>query len=164
MVGGIAIIAIGIGVFVFLYGGNRFNSSSAVANNNLSVVAVPFTKIVQGDTSTIKNRVNYFINSSEQLNELWGMIDATSTPPKIDFKKEAVIAVFAGKQTVADYSIYVSKIIDSDTRMVYITLAKPDGKCAKKQSEVFPYEIITIPSTSLQLAHEDIQTTTNCPK
>ena len=72
--------------------------------------------------------------------------------------------VFAGKQTVVGYSIFVSKVIDSDTRMVSITLAKPSKLCTKKQSEVSPYEIITVPITSLQLAHEDIQTTANCTK
>lgn len=162
---GVALIAVAIGVAVFISDkGNLQSTSSFVADNQSSAVIVPFTKLVQGTQSTIEKRVNYFITSTTQLSELWKMIDAAGTPPKVDFKKDAVIAVFAGRQPTTGYAIEVSKVLDSSSRMVSITLAKPDGACAPTQSSSSPYEIVAVPVTSLPLAHQDIVTSVNCPK
>lgn len=166
IVGGVIVVAVVIGVLVFLYGGDYFsnNSSLAIANNNSSAVAVPFTKIARGDISTVTKRVNYLITSAAQLNELWKMVDATSTPPIVDFKTSAVIAVFAGEQPTTGYAIAVAKIEDSNTRNVFLALAEPDGNCIEGQIITAPYEIVTVSVTSLPLAHEDISSTTSCPK
>jgi len=160
---GVALVAIAIGVAVFISGkGNLQSTSSAVADNQSSVVSVPFTKLVQGTHSTIEKRVNYFITSPTQLSELWKMISATGTPPKVDFNKDAVIAVFAGQQPTTGYAIEVSKVLDSSSRLVSITLAKPDGNCITGQSLTAPYEIVAVPATTLPLAHEDVWTTVGC--
>ena len=159
---GIALLAIAIGVAVFMSGrGSLQNTSSAVANSQPSAVVVPFTKLVQGRQSTIATRVNYFITSSAEMKELWKLISATGTPPTVDFKTHAVIAVFAGKESTS--SIAVAKVEDSDARMVSITLAKSSGSCASKPQTATPYEIIVVPTTSLSLSHKDIVTTANCP-
>lgn len=161
---GVALVAIVIGVFAFLFGWGAIPATpSPVANNQLSVVIVPFTEITRGSKSTVATRVNYLITSADQLNKLWKMIDATSTRPAIDFKKDAVIAVFAGERPTTGYTITVSKVEDSSTRLVSITLARQDGNCIVGQAFTAPYELITVPATSLPLAHKDISTTTSCP-
>ncbi|MDP2652107.1 MAG: protease complex subunit PrcB family protein [bacterium] len=157
IVGGVAVAAIVIGVLVFLRGGDSFSNASASP-----ATVVSFTQLARGSHSKVTMRVNYLITSSDQLNELWKMVDATSTPPKIDFKKEAVIAVFAGEQPTAGYAISVAKVEDTSARIVSITLAKPDGRCMTGQVLTTPYELVTLPATSLPLAHEDISTTTSC--
>jgi hypothetical protein len=90
------------------------------------------------------------------------MINATTTPPKVDFEKNAVIAVFAGQQPSTGYAIQVSKVVDSSARLVSITIAKPDDGCMNGQSLTTPYELVTILTTSLPLAHEDLSATTMC--
>lgn len=166
---GLALVAVVISVFVLLQGSNKLSDwlfGQATVDGQLSgaAVVVPFTKIAQGSQSAIERRVNYFITSVDQLNTLWKMVDATSTPPAIDFKKDAVIAVFAGEQPTTGYAIMVSKIEDSSTRLVSITLARPDGNCMVGQAFTAPYELVTLPATSLPLAHEDTSTTISCPK
>ena len=87
---GAAVVAVGIGMFMFSSGrGDPSNTSSA---------AVPFTEIAKGSQSSVERRVNYLITSSSQFNELWKVVTATGTPPKIDFKTHSVIAVFCGTE------------------------------------------------------------------
>ncbi len=158
----VVLIVIAIGVGVFTSNNGRVQQASPSAATQPSAVAVPFTKLVQGTQSTIATRVNYFITSSTQLNELWKMVGATGTPPTVDFKTQAVIAVFAGKESTS--SIAVAKVEDSLARMVSITIARPSGACVSKQQAATPYEIVTVPSTALPLTHTDIVTTASCPK
>ncbi len=156
-----AVIAAAIGVF-FFYSGDFSEGPSSIADSQQSAVIVPFTKIVSGSQSQVSRRVNYVITSSAELNELWKMVDTTATPPNIDFEKDAVIAVFAGERPTTGYAIEVSNVVDSNTRLVSITLTKPDGNCMTGQSLTTPYEIVAVPTTSLPLSHEDISTTVSC--
>ena len=151
-----AIIAVGIGIFMFSSG------RGDLSNTSLVTATVPFTEIAKGSQSAVERRVNYLITSSSQFNELWGVVTATGTPPKIDFKTHSVIAVFAGQKPTAGYAIAVAKIEDASARMVSITLAKPSDDCMLAQSITTPYQLISVPATSLSLAHEDISVTTTC--
>ncbi|MBI4065753.1 protease complex subunit PrcB family protein [Candidatus Kaiserbacteria bacterium] len=158
------VVAVVVGVFVFFSnGGNLASVFSAVADNNSGNGVVQFTEIARGSQSAIERRVNYFITSSEQFNELWKIINAGGMPPKVDFKTHAVIAVFAGQEPAAGYEIAVNKIEDNGKRMVSITLAKPDGGCAVAQMTTTPYQLIVLPTTSLPLTHEDKIIETSCP-
>ena len=153
---GATVVAVGIGVFMFSSGrGNPSNTSSAAA-------VVSFTEIAKGSQSAVERRVNYLITSSSQFGELWKMITATGTPPTIDFKTHSVIAVFAGQKPTVGYAIAVAKIEDASARMVSITLAKPSDGCMLAQSITTPYQLISVPATSLSLAHEDVSVTTTC--
>lgn len=164
---GLVLLAAVVGIFIYLSGrGQDLQKESlpAVATAQVPATVVSFTKLAHGTHSTITTRVNYSITSTDQLGKLWKMIDATSTPPVVDFKIQTVVAVFAGQKSTAGYSIAVSKIEDSESRMVSVTLASPEGACSAKKSATAPYEIIVVPSTALSFAHEDISTTTACPK
>ena len=96
----------------------------------------------------------------DQLSALWKFINATNTPPTVDFKKQSVIAVFAGKATSA--AISVAKIEDSGARLVSITLMQPESTCPQPAESASPYEIVTVPATLLPLAHKDISKTIGC--
>lgn len=160
---GVAVIVVVIGVLAFLANGKAVpDTTSAVKNAQPSAVIVPFTKLVEGTKSAVAKRTNYLITSSTELKDLWKLIDATSTPPTIDFTTNAVIAVFAGKETPS--SIAIAKIEDNAARTVSISLTKPEGACSEKVAATSSYEIAVVPVTSLPFAHEDIVATTVCPK
>lgn len=157
----VAVLAIVIGVLVFLSGSTTVpDSSSVVASNQPSAVDVPFTKLMQGTQSSIATRINYLITSSTQLSELWKTIGATGAPPTIDFTKQTVLAIFAGKESTS--LIAITKIEDTNARMVSIALTKPDSTCPQKEMTASPYEIVTMPITLLLLTHEDVLTTASC--
>lgn len=156
----VAVLAIVIGVLIFLSGGaNTPDVSPALASNQTPAVVVPFTKLMQGTHSNVATRVNYVITSATQLTELWKTIGATGTPPTIDFTKQTVLAVFAG--TASSSSIAIAKVEDTNARMVSISITSPEGACATKVA-TSPYELAVVPVTSLPLTHADIVTTTKC--
>ena len=162
---GVAIIAVGIGALIFLFGGgDALNTRIATpdTNNSVSAVVVPFTEIRRGPQSTIEKRVNYFITSHNQFGELWKIINATGTPPTIDFKTHSVVAVFAGEVPTSGYDIAVVKVEDADKRVVNIELIKPDESCVLAQSLTTPYQVIELPKTSLPFTHADTWTTKSC--
>lgn len=154
---GLALVIIALGVFAFL---NQRDTSPGVSQNLASAQSsiVPVTKITQGQKSIVTRRVNYLITSAEELTKLWKMVDATPPPPAIDFKKQAVLAIFAGSEPRA--SIAVSKVEDADKRVVSITLTK---HCESSQALASSYEIVAVPATGLPLTHQDIATPASCP-
>lgn len=151
--GGVVLLMLVVIVSIFLYG----RSASPIKVYS-QAVTVPFTTLTQGRQSTVGKRVNYVLTSPTELNQLWKAINATGTPPKVDFKKQTVIAVFAGNESSS--SIAIAKIEDADARMVSIAITKPD--CAAKPTSATPYEIVAVPVSSLPLAHTDIPVSANC--
>ncbi|MSU74697.1 hypothetical protein EXS57_02880 [Candidatus Kaiserbacteria bacterium] len=154
-------LLVGIGIPVFFITQN-ISSSITITDVPSTVVSIPFTTLTQGTQSAVARRVNYVLTSPTELSELWRAIGAPGKPPKVDFKTHAVIAVFAGSQSSA--SITVAKIEDASTRRVSIAITEPDDGCAEIQSAMLPYEIVAVSRTSLPLTHEDLSTTTSCPK
>ena len=156
---GVALVAVIIGVGIFLYSGSSWRGTSPEDASASVAGAVSFTPLARGVESSVHERVNYLITSSDQLSQLWKTIGAGGMPPAVDFSTHEVIAVFAGSDPVAD--ITVAKIQDTTTRMVSVSIAKPDGTCAGKDSGS-PYQIVAMPTTSLPLAHQDLVSTTSC--
>ncbi|MCR4275955.1 MAG: protease complex subunit PrcB family protein [Candidatus Parcubacteria bacterium] len=161
---GVVLVALIIGVVVFFSGrGGVPNTSSAVANTQPSAVIVPFTEITRGSESTVATRVNYVITSADELNKLWEMVNATGTPPTIDFRTQAVIAVFAGQKSTGGYSIAVASVTDTgDTRTVAVTLTSPGTDCMVTESFTNPYQIVTVPVSNASLAHTDTEVSKAC--
>ena len=169
IIGGAILAAIVIGILVFLFVNKNLSHCGRVRCgqeqeiNNSTMVAVPFTKLVQGMQSSVPTRTNYLITSASELEKLWKMIDAKGNPPTVDFTKNAIVAVFAGQKPTAGYAIAVAAVQDTDVRTVAVVLSEPKSTCAEKRTAVTPYELVTFPKTSLPLAHKDHATTTPCP-
>lgn len=159
---GVAVVAVVVGVLVFLSGGTAASdSSSSIVNNQPSAaVVVPFTKLIQGTQSKIAGRVNYNIVSSSELSALWKSIGAKGTPPAVDFTKQTVLAVFAGTESTS--SIEIAKIEDTNSRLVSISIAKTVGACAQKVGTTSSYEMAAVSVSSLPLTHKDVLTTVPC--
>lgn len=166
---GVALVAFVIGgVVFFFYGEERpgaLITSGLSAGVSLSGQEVPFAELGRGVQSAIVGPVNYHITSAKELSELWEEIGASSTPPAIDFSRQAVIAIFAGPEQGA--RVAVTKIADTAVRTVAITIALPQGVCAPqtgKPSIASSYELYTMPATTLPLTHTEATTTLPCAK
>ena len=154
------VVAVAIGVGVFLYGGA--NAPSAVGPAPAVGTNVPFTELALGAQSSVTRRTNYLITSTDQLRELWKLVGVNGPLPTIDFTIHSVIAVFAGEEPTAGYSIAVSHIADGVARDVSIEITTPGVSCLLAQMITTPYQIIKVPATTLPLTHEDTATTTGC--
>lgn len=159
-IAGVAIVVVAVGTYIALFGSKGLSTTSPLARQG-SAVVVPFTTVVDGVQSGVLERVNYQIVSQEELNNLWKLIKATSTPPTVDFNTEQVVAIFARPAPRADISI--AKIEDSKVRMFSIAVTHQEGPCtASSKSQTAPYQIVKVPATTLPLAHMDIVATTSC--
>jgi len=155
----VAAIAIAIGVYMF-YSGQ--DVSSTFPNNQQSAVIVPFTALAEGPRSKVESRVNYLIDTQEELAELWKFLEEPPPVPTVDFKTKVVAAVFAGEVPTSGYDINVVEVQDADKRVVKIELIKPDESCILAQSLTAPYQVIELPKTSLPFTHADTWTTKVC--
>ena len=155
----VAAIAIAIGVYMF-YSGQ--DVSSTFPNNQPSAVIVPFIALAEGSRSKVELRVNYLIDTQEELAELWKFLEEPPPVPKVDFTKKVVAAVFAGEAPTSGYDINVVEVQDADKRVVKIELVKPDESCILAQSLTAPYQVIELSKTSLPFTHADVWTTKPC--
>jgi PrcB C-terminal len=161
---GVALLVVAVGAGVFFFSREAAPTSAPIVETKQVAVEVPFTELARGAQSTIDKRTNYIITSPEQFRDLWGLVGAKGRIPDVDFSKSAVAAVFAGEQPTGGYGIAVSRVEDTSARKVLVTLTQPDNGCALKKATTTPYQIVELPNTTLQLTHEDISTTTGCPK
>lgn len=152
-----AVLFLGVGA-PLIYFAHTAESPIVITSVTKTTVEVPFTTLTRGRQSIVDRRVNYVLTSSKQLNEIWQIVNATGTPPRVDFKKQAVFVVFAGNESSS--SIAVAKIEDANARKVSIAITKPD--CTVPPSSASPYEIVAVPATSLPLTHEDLPTLVSC--
>ena len=166
LAGGGMILAVAIvGVFFIIYGGGTSGVPKFAQVNVQPAavsVAVPFTLITEGAHSTVTSRVNYLVDSEVGFSKLWKMLNTSDAQPKIDFATQAVIAVFAGQKPTGGYQIMVNKVEDGTMRDVIVTLAAPGPSCSVTQSLTAPYEIVSVPVTSLAFTHHDLSTTASC--
>lgn len=163
---GLTFVAAIIGAYILFTGNGSLSSASLAtgASDNAAAVAIPFTKLAQGEQSSVSTRVNYLITSKSQLEELWKMLRADGQMPNINFATSSVIAVFAGKEPTAGYAIAVSKITDGEVRAVTITITTPASACPATRSMTAPYQVVEVPKSPLSLTHEDQTATAGCPQ
>jgi hypothetical protein len=162
IVAGLTIIIAGIGISLFLRNSRDLTFQILSASTSAtSSVSVPFTKLAQGTESSIMLRTNYLITSQTELDDLWKLVGASSTPPQVAFEKQSVLAVFAGKEP--SVAIAVSKVEDMNVvRLVSVTLLQPEPTCPQPSGHASSYELVVVPATTLGLAHADTVTTLGC--
>jgi len=158
----LAFVAIAIGAWFFFYNPMPTGQATPAVALTPTAVDVPFTVLSSGTQSSVLERKNYLITSDAELRQLWKMIGNTDPAPTVDFTQNEVIAVFAGTEPTAGYTIAVSKILDATERLVTITLDKPGGSCVLADMITAPYQIISLAKSSLPLAHQELDTTTSC--
>ena len=141
-------------------------SSEPAAASAQSPATVSFTTLNTGTRAAqVTARKNYAAGDATGLEKLWALAfgaNATSTPA-INFDKQEVIGIFAGEKPTGGYAIKVTKVEDSATeRTIHIALVVPGAKCVTTQSVTSPYTIISLPLSSLPLAHQDATSTSEC--
>lgn len=163
---GFSLVALVVGAYLVLHGRGAFpNTDSAMSSNRSSAaVMVPFTPLAKGTYTNISTRTNYLITSKVQLEELWKLVTATSTPPAVDFSRNYVAAVFAGDEPTSGYGVTVARVQDAHERMVTVVLTSPGSGCAITKSPTRPYQIVELPRSSLPVTHQYEMATTSCTR
>lgn len=117
------------------------------------------THAVDGD-----QQANYAAYNTEGFLKLWKYAyGATKLMPEIDFSKEYVIGVFAGKRLTGGYVVTVSSITDNGrVRNVTVRLTKPGEGCAVTEALSAPFQIVAVPLNTTTLTHSNVEVAEAC--
>ena len=167
---GVSAVAIVVGVLLFFFGPKSLQSDiiNALNSGRLGPAgATQFVVLTQGATAiSVTDRTNYRITSQADLQALWPLIYGDKDAPQIptiDFNKYEVLAIFDGTHSSFGYSIKVTSIADNaPTRTVTIEHLAPATSCAVQTGVSSPFEIIRVPKTTSNLAHQDTTGTSIC--
>lgn len=162
---GLSLASIFVGGYLIFYGHTVTPSGAAVATTDSVAATVSFVKLADGQDAGVHERVNYLLVAPDQLDSLWKEIGASSTEPFVDFKKDTVLAVFAGTEPTAGYGIGVSGIEDqAGVRTVHISIQMPGSGCMAAETITHPFELVTVPKSSVpvELAHTYATSTVPC--
>lgn len=152
------------GFLLIVYGDNS-QTSLQVASVKGSAGAdeeVTFSEIASGNNSSVKEKVNYLITTDEGLTKLWQMLDTSIAKPNVDLDKNNIIVVFSGEKQGGGYSVKVTRIHDSNVRDVTIESSSPGTNCIVTEAITYPYQVIVVPATTLELTHKDVSVIQDC--
>jgi len=130
----------GLIIFFLLSG---CSPAPVVTDNNLK-----FRVLSQGQTSGLTQRKYLTLRKTTEYLEFWNVhAHFNSTPPpKVDFKKEMVIATFMGEQRTGGYSITIEKIIEQEKDIqVHVMLTRPKPGSNRIMMITQPHMIVALP-------------------
>lgn len=114
-------------------------------NLKLEPISIDFEALEKGHTSRIKERGSRVITNEEDwqklLTEYSGILK--DLQPKIDFKKEVVVAVFGGECPTGGYWILLHSVVEEGTRVrVRSELVHPSSLVPRVTMITTPFAII----------------------
>lgn len=120
-----------------------FNSTAMAGGSE----AVAFSSIDNGTVSGIEDKSQWLIRTDEEWKSFWSKHKSTETPPaqapRVNFKSEMVIAVFAGTKPSGGYTAKVGHVTSSDESItVDAVLNKPKPGSMNSQMMTQPYDIV----------------------
>lgn len=168
----LCIIAILLGLFLFFYnpkdltGQQGSDQSAQVATASLTATPIAFAVLETGGTAQeAEARKNIAARDQESFDRLWRMVHGAQelAAPEIDFSKEYVIGVFAGRKQTGGYAIEITDIQDQgDQRAIAVTLTAPGPDCVVTDALTSPYQLVRVPVSANYLKAVDTVVTTTC--
>lgn len=102
-----------------------------------------YTVLKQEAYGGTEEETNLLINSQEELVSLYGQINVPELP-KIDFKKQSVVAIFMGQQRTGGYSVSITDVnVTENTAEISVIKTTPTGMVTMALTA--PYCIAIIP-------------------
>lgn len=129
---------------------------------------IGFQTIRKGYYSGHKNPAYYVIENESQWTNVWNQYQSTfwpkRPPPKINFSRITVIAVFMGEHSVGGHRIEIKEIFDSDGFVVVkVEKSYPGRRCGVTEAFSQPYHIVKMNKINKDVTFETIVKTRECP-
>lgn len=106
------------------------------------VVSVKETEtLAEGSQSKLTEPFIYIVRTQGDFENLKNLIDGFSTDKKIDFKKQAVIAAFAGTKSTGGYSVSITETEGQPN----VAIKNPPEDAIVTQALTSPYKVSVIP-------------------
>lgn len=166
------IAAILVGAGLYYYGPDEFREIPVVESTSgenpaeaIEVAEVAFAVIGEGTTAVdAPERKNIAVYGEEEFARIWSMAYGTDAPPRpsIDFDTQYVIGVFSGTRATGGHAVSVTSVIDGSKRTVAVELTAPVSGCLVSQALTSPFELISVPSTELELESVERLVETPC--
>jgi hypothetical protein len=105
-----------------------------------------FAAIASGDVSRISEPREVVVRTAGEWRALWTQhAGDTSTAPVIDFDRDAVVAIFAGVQRSAGFSIAVTSAVATGNELVITyELRRPPADALTAQMLTQPFQIVRV--------------------
>lgn len=106
--------------------------------------SIPFRIVAQGSDSRMDAHRELIIRMPGVWDFVWHK-HANSTPPEIDFRRETVLAIFAGKQTAGPTTLRIAAVVEEDGSIVVRYHEDVQATTQASMSLSSPFVIIAIP-------------------
>lgn len=137
-----------------LAGGEQAAPAPAPATPTATPEApLAITTLARGTDSEWHEAAEVAVREEKAWKDLWEKANAAlvpmPAPPKVDFAKEMVIAVFAGEKPTTGHSIEVSRIERSgDGLLVTVREKAPPEGAMVGQALTYPFHIVRVPAAA----------------
>lgn len=113
----------------------------------LQTATPQLTTIARSTMSHIDVPRQAVVRTQAEWTDLWKAHAGTAPPPKVDFAKATVVAVFLGERMTAGYAVEIVRArMDGATLVVSWSERKPGGDQMTAQIVTSPAHIVSIPA------------------
>jgi len=111
---------------------------------------------LSGPTDVLVERKNYVFREEDDYLAFWELLHGNEVtairPPVVSFARNHVIAVVAGVQRTAGYSISIQDVVEApEERVVKVLISVPGESCSVAQVQTNPYEVVVVKKTDKPL-------------
>jgi hypothetical protein len=95
------------------------------------------------------------VRTQQEWAALWRQHSVDRPAPRVDFRKEMVVAVFLGSQTTAGHGVRIVEVVGSGAELVIrYRVDRPAAGGVAAQVLTFPYHIVAMPARTGPLRFE----------
>lgn len=118
---------------------------AAVLLSTLAQAPMTFTTIQQGPLSGVDAERLVVVRAQPEWEALWREHQSDREPPRVDFSRSMVVALFMGSRRTAGYAIEVTRVERDDTGLtVFYRRAAPAPDAMTAQVITAPFQIIQL--------------------
>jgi hypothetical protein len=118
----------------------------ATAVGAQDAVSVPFRTIARGVDSKIETRHEIVVRSGGAWHLIWYKHHGTSETPEIDFRREMIVAIFAGYGSTHASSVEIVSVYREAGSLLVRYRVQVDRTAAAPPIATAPFHIIAVPA------------------
>ena len=109
-------------------------------------VPVTFRTVARGGDSKIDKHYGLVARSGGTWHLIWFKHQGSAEPPEIDFRREMVVAVFAGRRPTSEYALEIVSVTREEGSLTVRYRVQIDATKAKPPMAAAPFHIIALPA------------------
>ena len=126
-------------------------SGLAVVGAGAARAGLPFETVAQGAHSRLTDALDVVVRTADEWTALWARHAGPGPPPPaVDFARQMIVAVFAGRRPTSGYGIEITgvHVVDQEIQVVYQERTPAAGAISLPVVTT-PFHVIRIPRSEL---------------